>query len=104
MQTEYIHSADSQKYKSILRSLKMIYMEEGIRGLYKGFGACMLGLSHAAIYFPVYEELKNRSASIEADQTLKVLLCSSCTKGNLKTKFIIKKKSGYLLIIFYFFN
>lgn len=54
-------AADSKtvKYNGMLHGLTHIYKQEGIRGLYKGFIPGMLGVSHGAIQFMTYEELKN---------------------------------------------
>jgi solute carrier family 25 folate transporter 32 len=40
-------------------SLYSIARSEGIRGLYRGIGPAMLGVSHGGIQFMVYEELKS---------------------------------------------
>lgn len=36
----------------------MVIKQEGIRGLYKGFSASLLGLSESTFQFVVYEKLK----------------------------------------------
>ena len=51
-------SADN--YKGMIDGLKKIYTQEGVRGLYKGFVPGMFGVSHGAIQFMTYEEMKNR--------------------------------------------
>lgn len=38
--------------------MRAIVKEEGFLALYKGLGASVIGLSHVAIYFPIYENLK----------------------------------------------
>lgn len=48
-----------QKYKGLVDALKKIYVQEGLRGYYKGFLPGLFGVSHGAIQFMVYEELKN---------------------------------------------
>ncbi|XP_061395826.1 solute carrier family 25 member 32 [Musca vetustissima] len=49
----------SAEYRGMVHALAQIYKEEGIRGLYKGFVPGMLGVSHGAIQFMTYEEMKN---------------------------------------------
>lgn len=48
-----------QQYRGLVDALKKIYVSEGIRGYYKGFLPGLFGVSHGAIQFMVYEELKN---------------------------------------------
>jgi solute carrier family 25 folate transporter 32 len=36
----------------------MMIRDEGVKSLFKGFGASVLGLVHVALYFPLYENLK----------------------------------------------
>lgn len=52
-------STASQQYKGLVDALKKIYVSEGVRGYYKGFLPGLFGVSHGAIQFMVYEELKN---------------------------------------------
>ena len=68
MQTEYLHDHHYTKYKSVFRGLLTMYHEvfylcnfqEGFFALYKGLGATVLGLSHVAVQFPIYEKLKEQ--------------------------------------------
>jgi solute carrier family 25 (mitochondrial folate transporter), member 32 len=46
-------------YTGMIDALKSIYKQEGMRGLYKGFVPGMFGVSHGALQFMTYEEMKN---------------------------------------------
>ncbi|KAL5014678.1 hypothetical protein ScPMuIL_008948 [Solemya velum] len=48
-----------QYYRGMMDALLKIYKLEGIRGLYKGFVPGVLGISHGALQFMTYEEMKN---------------------------------------------
>ncbi|KAL5287616.1 SLC25A32 family protein [Megaselia abdita] len=50
----------SGQYRGMIHALGDIYKQEGIRGLYRGFIPGMLGVSHGALQFMTYEEMKNR--------------------------------------------
>lgn len=48
----------SRDYSSLARVLLNIWKQEGIRGFYKGFIPGIFGVSHGALQFMSYEELK----------------------------------------------
>lgn len=50
----------AHSYAGMVDGLKKIYRTEGVRGLYSGFVPGMLGVSHGALQFMTYEEMKNR--------------------------------------------
>ncbi|XP_064547737.1 solute carrier family 25 member 32 [Drosophila montana] len=52
-------TASSSEYRGMVHALSEIYKTEGVRGLYRGFVPGMLGVSHGAIQFMTYEEMKN---------------------------------------------
>ena len=62
MQAEIFRSAAQEHYermyKGIFHSIIKIGREEGARALFSGLTASILGISHALIYFPLYEHWK----------------------------------------------
>ncbi|KAL7328095.1 mitochondrial FAD carrier protein flx1 [Mucor circinelloides] len=51
-------------YSGLLDGLKRLYLEEGVRGLYRGIVPALFGVSHGAIQFMVYEEMKKKRNEI----------------------------------------
>ena len=49
-------------YRSITHGTSELYRTEGIRGFYRGLLPSLFGVSHGAIQFMAYEQLKNRWA------------------------------------------
>ncbi|POR36436.1 Mitochondrial FAD carrier protein FLX1 [Tolypocladium paradoxum] len=45
-------------YPSMLAGARTIYATEGLRGFYRGLGVSLLGVSHGAVQFAVYEPAK----------------------------------------------
>ncbi|RQM21779.1 hypothetical protein B5M09_011090 [Aphanomyces astaci] len=47
------------KYTGIFRSVRTIYVEEGIRGMYRGYSAALCSFPvYWSLYFPTYEFVK----------------------------------------------
>jgi len=55
-------STQEVKYTSTLNTIYTIFKEEGMAGLYSGFIPSLLGLTHVAIQFPLYEHFKLKLA------------------------------------------
>lgn len=53
------NTSQVDQYKGMLDTLVKLYKEEGVRGWYRGLLPGLLGVSHGAIQFTVYEEMKN---------------------------------------------
>lgn len=49
-------------YKSIAHGTRTLWAKEGIRGFYRGLTPSLFGVSHGAVQFMAYEQLKNRWA------------------------------------------
>ncbi|KAJ3090101.1 hypothetical protein HK102_004659 [Quaeritorhiza haematococci] len=55
-----------RRYKNSLHCAYMVVREEGIRGLYKGLSASLIGLSESTIQFAIYEQLKKKLKEMRA--------------------------------------
>ncbi|KAK2703503.1 hypothetical protein QYM36_018083, partial [Artemia franciscana] len=53
-------ASDAKRYNGMIDAFVKTYKHEGIRGLYKGFIPGVFGVSHGAIQFMCYEEMKAR--------------------------------------------
>eukprot|EP00039_Didymoeca_costata_P009359 m.123798 g.123798 ORF g.123798 m.123798 type:complete len:296 (-) comp14456_c1_seq1:239-1126(-) len=61
-------------YRNLVHGLVSICKEEGVRGMYKGLAPGLLGTSHGAVQFVVYEEFKrylNHVQGREANEKLR---------------------------------
>ncbi|ODA84102.1 hypothetical protein RJ55_02620 [Drechmeria coniospora] len=69
---------DRGAYPSMLAGARSIYATEGLRGFYRGLGVSMLGVSHGAVQFAVYEPSKRmyfarrRTAHSDPDVNLRM--------------------------------
>ncbi len=46
-------------YESMWHGARQVFRNEGLRGFYKGAGVSLIGNSHGAVQFAVYEPMKN---------------------------------------------
>lgn len=56
LQTQNEHTP--YRYNNTLHAFTTIYRVEGLRGFYKGLGSSLMGISHVALQFPLYEKLR----------------------------------------------
>jgi len=88
MQTEALHMSfnstnEIRKPLSIARTAKSLYSEAGFFVFWRGLTASLMGLSHVAIQFPVYEWLKAEARKRNDDNVenpLDLLLASGMSK------------------------
>ncbi|XP_047482016.1 mitochondrial folate transporter/carrier-like [Penaeus chinensis] len=68
--------AESHRYNGMVDAFVKTYKYEGVRGLYKGFVPGVFGVSHGALQFMAYEEMKakyNRYRNLPIDAKLTTL-------------------------------
>ncbi|XP_039269907.2 solute carrier family 25 member 32-like [Styela clava] len=53
------YETQNQRYRGMTHALTVLYKEDGFKGLYKGFVPGLVGTSHGAVQFLVYENLKH---------------------------------------------
>ena len=78
-----VYHGDNMAAMSTAAVLRHIFVHEGFAGLYKGLKASFFGLSHVAIQFPLYEELKRQFQQHEDGSVspTQVALCSGISKA-----------------------
>lgn len=85
---QYTDPSSSQRKAdpTMLNAFKNIYRNEGIRGLYRGFVPGLFGVSHGAIQFVAYEEMKHYFVELyqlepnEKLGTFAYLTCAAASK------------------------
>lgn len=50
--------ATGKRYRNTWDAIRTIYTQEGGRAFYRGLMPSLLGVSHVAVQFPLYEQLK----------------------------------------------
>ena len=72
-------------YTSTVNALRRITTEEGLKGLYSGFGPSLMGIAHVIIQFPLYESIKvelaaRRGVQLDEIQALDLMVASAFAK------------------------
>lgn len=57
------------KYRNTLDAIRTIYRTEGFRAFYKGLLPSLMGVSHVAVQFPLYEKAKSWAGELASLQT-----------------------------------
>lgn len=75
-------TSSERHYRNTFDALRIIYSTEGIRGFYRGLGPSLIGVSHVAVQFPLYEKFKVwfKPADAEDFPTSVILGASSLSK------------------------
>ncbi|KAL7417131.1 mitochondrial carrier domain-containing protein [Mrakia frigida] len=79
--TQNLNNGD-KKYRHTVDAIRTIYRTEGLKAFYKGLTPSLMGVSHVAVQFPLYEQLKIWAAP-EYGAPLPshiILLCSALSK------------------------
>ncbi|GAA95912.1 uncharacterized protein L969DRAFT_101074 [Mixia osmundae IAM 14324] len=71
-----------ERYKHTLDAIQRMYKAEGWHGFYRGLVPSLIGVTHVAVQFPLYEHLKlvYRPADGSESPSRTILLCSSASK------------------------
>lgn len=73
------------KYSGVVGTLRTIWLEEGIRGLYRGLGPIVIGyIPTWTIYFTLYEKTKRKLGTFDISSTLQHV-ASAVTAGGCST-------------------
>jgi len=86
LQTEALHNVVEHKVQhrsSILQTVQSLYREGGPKVFWRGMTANLFGLSHVAVQFPVYEQLKKflrTRGHKKHESALDLVLASSLSK------------------------
>ncbi|KAF0441146.1 mitochondrial carrier [Gigaspora margarita] len=68
-------------YRNTFHAFSTIYEQEGMKGFYKGLGPSLMGVSHVAVQFPLYEKMKVWLKSPDKElSNLSILFASSVSK------------------------
>lgn len=59
LKTQGLSGHDNEvRYRHTVDAVRQIWKTEGVAGFYKGLLPSLLGVSHVAVQFPLYERLK----------------------------------------------
>eukprot|EP00128_Syssomonas_multiformis_P007118 Colp12_sorted_trinity150504_noHs@10768 len=64
-----VQNASQHVYRGLFDGLRTVWRTEGLAGLYAGLSAGLLGVSHGAVQFMVYEEFKKVLADYRGTET-----------------------------------
>lgn len=72
----------TERYRHTFDAFRRIYAQEGLRGFYRGMLPSLFGVSHVAIQFPLYEQIKLYYKSTDSNDlpSSRILVASACSK------------------------
>ncbi|OCF33677.1 solute carrier family 25 (mitochondrial folate transporter), member 32 [Kwoniella heveanensis BCC8398] len=77
-------SDSSSRYRTTIGAIRSIYKTEGFKAFYKGLLPSLMGVSHVAVQFPLYEKAKSWADTGEGDHSSlppsTILACSAFSK------------------------
>ncbi|WRT70732.1 uncharacterized protein IL334_007730 [Kwoniella shivajii] len=77
-------SDSPSRYRTTVGAIRSIYKTEGFRAFYKGLLPSLMGVSHVAVQFPLYEKAKSWADSGDGDHSslppTTILACSAFSK------------------------
>jgi solute carrier family 25 folate transporter 32 len=79
-QPHSISQPHSYYYNSVRDAFWQIYKTEGAKTFYKGLGPSLIGVSHVAIQFPLYEKIKEILAAKSISESYTIFIASSTSK------------------------
>ena len=59
LQAQAVLPPSSARYRTTWDAIRTIYRTEGLRAFYKGLLPSLIGVSHVAVQFPLYEKAKS---------------------------------------------
>ncbi|KIY44767.1 mitochondrial NAD transporter [Fistulina hepatica ATCC 64428] len=73
---------DEPRFRHTLDAARSIYRAEGVKAFYRGLLPSLLGITHVAVQFPLYEQLKMWARRYEGHEpsSQAILLCSATAK------------------------
>ncbi|MBW0463169.1 hypothetical protein O181_002884 [Austropuccinia psidii MF-1] len=71
-----------ERFRHTFDAFRRIYEKEGLRGFYRGLVPSLLGVTHVAIQFPLYEQIKLYYQKKYPDDlpSAQILVASACSK------------------------
>jgi len=83
MTQRVIRDPQSERYRHTFDAFRRIYAKEGLRGFYRGLVPSLFGVTHVAIQFPLYEQIKLYYKDESVDLPSSQILIASATSKML---------------------
>lgn len=80
LMSQHLSPLKPQLYKNSIDLLTRMIREEGFTSLYRGIGASMIGCSHVAIQFPLYDFLRESTKKKDFSETCSIIFSSIISK------------------------